>query len=190
MPRRKPIRAEHQRCYCDECYDAHMKELKEENELYIKLRRKRLYENALDKLERQKFNFADYEEAIKTVGEYNENNDGKFDSSDEIMAAIILIHNHYHVKPQFKVKPYQVDFLLPDQCVALEIDGDRHKHKKGSDSVRDEQIVRTLEEERGGKWQVIRISTELIESDVKKLPEAIEKVLDYRDTSKIHWRDL
>lgn len=187
---RRPAKAENQRCYCQDCYTAHVNKLKEENELYVSIKRRRLYENALVKLEKQGFNFVKHEEAIKAVGAYNEENDGKFDSSNEIMAAIVLIHNHYKIRPQFKVERYQIDFLLPDQNVALEIDGDRHKNRKGYDSVRDEKIVRELEAEFGGKWHVIRIDAELIDQNAAKLPEAIEKALDYRDTHKVHWRDL
>ncbi len=65
---RRAAKKEHQRCYCQKCYDEHIRQLKEENELYIKLRRKRLYESALIKLEKQGLDFSEYEEAIKAVG--------------------------------------------------------------------------------------------------------------------------
>lgn len=183
---REPVKAEHQRCYCQECFDEMSKQLKEENAQFILIKRKRVFEKALDKMERQKINFYKYEEAIKTVQEYHFENDGKFDSSEEVMAAIILIYNRYHIKPQSKVAGYQVDFLLPDDKVVLEIDGVHHTYKKGRDSVRDECIKAEL----GEGWEIIRIPTELIDEDVTKLPKAIEKVLDYRDTHKVHWRSL
>ena len=183
---RKAVRTEHQRCYCEKCFEEVKKQLKEENEQYILLRRKRLFERALDTMERQRINFYKYEEAIKTIQEYNIENDGKFDSSYEIMAAIVLIQNHYHIKPQTKVGRYQVDFMLPEDKIILEIDGDRHKGKKGSDSVRDEKIRNEL----GADWEIIRIPTELIDQDVTKLPKAIENVLDYRDTRHVNWRAL
>jgi very-short-patch-repair endonuclease len=186
VPVRHMVENEHQRCYCKECYDTTMEQLKEENKQYILLRRRRMFEHALDRLERQRIDFYAYEEAIKTIQEYNEENDGKFDSSEEIIAAIILIHNKYHIKPQTKVGKYQADFMLPDDKVILEIDGERHKTRKNYDSRRDTQMKAIL----GDEWQIIRIPTDFIDTKAEKLPDAIEKVLDYRDTKKIHWRSL
>lgn len=183
---RKPVKTEHQRCYCQSCFDKMTRQLREENARYIELKRKRMFEKALNKLERQKINFYKYEEAIKTIQDYHFENDGKFDSSEEIMAAIILIFNRYHIKPQSKVGDFQVDFLLPDDKIVLEVDGIHHTYSKGRDSVRDECIKSKL----GKEWEIIRIPTELIDEDVKKLPKAIEKVLDYRDTHKVDWRSL
>lgn len=140
IPHREVVKNEHQRCYCENCYKETMAKLREENKLYIKLKRKRMFETALDKMERQKIDFAEYKEAIKAVEEYNLENDGKFDSSYEIMAAIVLIHNRVKIKPQFKVGKYQTDFLLSNHKIILEIDGDRHKHRKNYDSERDREI--------------------------------------------------
>lgn len=183
---RHPVKERNQRCYCEKCFEEEKERLRQENEQFILLKRKRMFERALDMMERQRIDFYKYEEAIKTVGEYNEKNDGKFDSSHEIMAAIVLIQNHYHIKPQSKVGRFQVDFMLPDDKVIVEIDGDRHKGKKSQDSIRDLKIINEL----GNDWEVIRIPTELIEQSVTKLPRAIEKVLDYRDTKKVDWRNL
>lgn len=183
---KEAVKEEHQRCYCKKCYADTMKRLKEENEQFIYLRRKRMFEHALDKLERQHIDFAKYEDAIKTVQDYNENNDGKFDSSEEVMAAVMLIQNHYHIKPQAKVGSFQVDFMLPDDMLIVEIDGIMHKQKKDYDKKRDIRIKEIL----GDQWQIIRIPTDFIDSKVEKLPTAIETILDYRDTHKIHWRDL
>jgi len=181
-----PVKSEHKRCYCKKCFEEMRERLRNENEQYTLLKRKRLFERAVDTLEHQGLNFYKYEEAIKTIEEYNEKNDGKFDSSYEIIAAIILIKNRYHIKPQYKIGRFQVDFLLPEDKIVLEIDGERHAHKKGHDSVRDEKIRNEL----GDGWQVLRIPTDLLEQDAAKLPDAIEKVMDYRDTRKINWRSL
>ena len=87
---------------------------------------------------------------------------------------------------QYKVGKYQVDFLLPELFVVLEIDGERHAHKKDSDRVRDKDIRKLL----GSPWEIIRISTDWLDKDAKKIPEAIEKVLEYRETNHINWREL
>ena len=124
----KAVKSEHQRCYCKKCFDEMKERLKQENEQYVLLRRKRMFERALDTMERQKIDFYKYEEAIKTIEEYNVENDKKFDSSHEIMAAIILIQNHYHIKPQAKVGRYQVDFLLPEDKIVLRRGGGFPRH--------------------------------------------------------------
>ena len=87
---------------------------------------------------------------------------------------------------QYKVGPYQVDFLLPDLMVVLEIDGERHKHRKDYDSVRDKAIKKEL----GPHWNIIRIDTDNLDKNAKKIPEAINKVLEYRATDHINWRAL
>jgi very-short-patch-repair endonuclease len=145
-----------------------------------------MFETALDKLERQQIDFYKYEEAIKTIEEYNVDHCDKFDSSEEIIAAIILIQNRYHIRPQVKVGKYQADFMLPDDKVILEIDGERHKNRKDYDSRRDTKMKEIL----GEGWQIIRIPTDFLDTKAEKLPYAIEKVLDYRDTKKVDWRNL
>jgi len=183
---RLSVKDEHQRCYCKNCFDSVMKQKIDENKEYIRLRHKRMFENALDKMERQRINFYEYEEAIKTIEEYNIENEDKFDSSYEIMVAIVLIHNHIHIKPQAKIGKYQVDFMLPDDHVILEIDGDRHKHRKEYDTKRDSEIKQEL----GKDWHIIRVNTEHLDKDVTKIVRAIEFVLDYRYSGKVNWRAI
>lgn len=165
-----------QRCYCEECFEKHNRKITEDNQEWLRLKRTRQFENAIDKLERQSIDFTEYEEAIKTVEEYNINHPDKFDSASEIIAAIILIHNHVHIKPQYKVDKYQVDFLLPEEKVVLEIDGVAHKLKTAKDAIRDDVIRYTL----GKEWQVIRIPAEELNKNAKKLLKAIDAILDYR----------
>lgn len=175
-----------QRCYCDECFKKHMTEMQKEDELFIKLKKKRMYESAVDKLEHQNLSFIEYEEAIKAVGEYAIECPDKFDSSYEMIAAIMLIHNHIRCKVQYKIGKYQVDFMLPEKKVVLEIDGEVHKHKKAYDNQRDKYIKEQL----GVDWNIIRIPTELLDQHADRLCSAIEKVVDYRTTGKVDYRNL
>ena len=181
-----PVLSKYQRCYCDKCFEEYRKQLYEENRLYIQIKHKRMFETALDKLEHQEIIFEKYREAIKTVEEYNLENLSKFDSSYEIIAAIILIHNRFRIRPQQKVGKYQVDFLLPDDHIVLEIDGDRHKGRKKFDSERDLEIKQIL----GGDWDIIRIPTEHLDKHADRLIDAIEHVLDYRTSGKVNWRAI
>lgn len=171
-----PIEDDSQRCYCDKCYDKVMKEIREDNRQYVKLKKKRMFEKAVDRMEHQKIRLYDYKEAITTIYDYMMENLDRFDSSYEIMAAIVLIHNRIHIKPQAKVGPYQVDFMLEDDHVIIEIDGDRHKHRKEYDRDRDYSIKKIL----GNDWEVIRISTECLDMNATRLVTAMNTVIDKR----------
>ena len=165
-----------QRCYCKECYEAQMKRMREENELYIKLKKRRMFETALDTLEHQNIKMYSYQEAIKAVESFVEENPDKFDSSYEMIAAIVLIKHRIKCKMQYKIGNYQVDMLLPDLFVALEIDGDRHKYNKKRDSERDMTIKMIL----GSQWEIVRVKTEYLDQHAERLLDAIKKVCDYR----------
>lgn len=174
------VKPEFRRNYCAECFKKMLEQKREEEVQWVTLKHKRMFETAIHKLEHQHIRFEDYEEAIKHVDQYNLNHLDKFDSSEEIMAAIELIQNAIHIKPQYKIGRYQVDFLLDEICIALEIDGHTHKTKKEYDNWRDIDIKNTL----GPDWEVVRIPTVLIDKDVKRLVPAIFKVLQYREDKK------
>ena len=183
----KPLNPkENVRCYCRECLDAERAKEADETNEYVRLKKRKMFRLALDKLESQSADMYEYKEAIEVVGDALADDLDKFDSSYEMLAAIILVQNRMYAKTQYKIGDYQVDFYLPDECVVLEIDGDRHRHRRDYDSIRDEYIRRTL----GRPWEVVRIPTELLDKSAVRLPEMIERVLDYRDTGKINWREI
>lgn len=173
------VEAPHQerwRAYCNECEAIVKQEQSKMKAEYVRLKKAVMFETAVEKLEGQHLNIYDYKEAIEAVKEYIEEKPDKFDSSYEMMAAIVLIKEKVHIKPQFKVGKYSVDFLLPEELVVLEIDGERHKSKKYYDSQRDKIIKQTL----GQNWEIIRIDTELLDKDAKSLLKAIRKTFEYR----------
>lgn len=172
-----------QRCYCNDCFDRHISEVCMNDNLYIRLKKKRMYEAAVDKLEHQRISFVDYERAIKHVGKFVDEYPDAFDSSYEMIAAIMLVHNNIKCKPQYKIGAYQVDFLLPDKKVILEIDGERHQYNKDHDRKRDVYIKQAL----GSEWNIIRIQTELLDQHADRLGDAIEKVIDYRKTGRVSY---
>lgn len=174
------------RCYCDKCYEEAIRIESEERKQYIKLKKREMFRKAVDILEKQNTDMYEYKEAIEVVWDFLEDNVDKFDSSYEVLTAIVLVQNRIYSKMQYKVGKYQVDFLLPDMLVVLEIDGERHRHKKDYDSVRDREIKEIL----GPHWEIIRISTDRLDTNAKKIPEAIDKVLEYRETNHINWREL
>jgi very-short-patch-repair endonuclease len=168
----------YRRCYCKDCQERIQIEEEEERQQYIKLKKREMVRKALNILEDQNTNMYAYKEAIDVVREHVEKHPDKFDSSYEVLAAIVLVQNRIYSKMQYKIGKYQVDFLLPELCVVLEIDGERHKYHKGHDSTRDKYINQQL----GPGWDVIRIKTENLDTNAKELPKAIKRIIDYRQT--------
>lgn len=174
------------RCYCTTCLEEYREMVAAEDAEYVRLKKRRMFRRALTTLETQNADMYKYKEAIEVVEDALTEDLDKFDSSYEMLAAIILVQNRMYAKTQYKIGDYQVDFYLPGEQVVLEIDGDRHRHKRDHDAIRDEYIRRTL----GRPWEVVRIATELLDKSAERLPEMIEKVLDYRSTGKVNWREI
>lgn len=168
----------HMRSYCDKCFDEKYQQDKEENELFIRLKKKRMFETAVSNLEKQNIDIYEMKDAIDAVEEIVEEKPDKFDSSYEVMVAIILVHNRVRCKMQYRVGKYQVDFLIPELMVVLEVDGERHKHRKAYDSIRDEKIVKAL----GNGWHVVRVTTDMLDMNATRLLKAIDKAVDYKET--------
>ena len=164
------------RCYCDSCYDKYVSELSNDNKLYLELKCKRMMESAIEMLEHQNLDIWKYKEAIEAVAEYNLEHPDKFDSAAEIISAIMLIQNHIRIKPQYKIARFQIDFLLPDEKIALEIDGPTHKTSKGTDSVRDKKIKKML----GPDWQIVRLPEKGIKENARHIVKAIDAVIEHR----------
>ena len=174
------------RSYCPECKKRIDEKEKQERELYIRLKKREMFLKACSTLEEQHTDMYEYREAIDVVEEYLEKNPDKFDSSYEVLAAIVLVHNRIYSKMQYKIGRYQVDFYLPEEMVILEIDGERHNNRKVFDSKRDTYIKGQV----GDGWDIIRIKTEYLDQNAKRLPDAIKRVIDYRQTNRVNWREI
>lgn len=174
------------RYYCPECWQKVHEQEKRDIEEYIRLKKLGMFRKSLRLLEKQGTNMYKYREAIKVVEEFLNVHPDKFDSSYEMLAAIILVKNRIHSKMQCKIGKYQVDFMLPDKFVVLEIDGIMHKYRKEYDSTRDIFIKKQL----GVPWEIIRIKTDYLDKNAEALPKAIDKVIQYREEGKVNWREL
>lgn len=174
------------RRYCQECHDKITKQTQDEFNEYIRLKKKMMFYKACDALEKQNVKMYDYHDAIKVVENHMDAKPDKYDSSYEVIAAIVLVKNRILSKMQYKIGKYQVDFLLPEIGIVLEIDGERHKYSKKKDSIRDEFIKKEL----GYGWDIVRIKTDYLDMKAEKLVEAINAVVDYRETNRIPWRKL
>lgn len=120
---------------------------------------------------------AGYDKAINSVKKCLDH-PGWFQSTEEIMTALELLRNGYKVHHQVRVFDYTVDFVLPELKIALEIDGSIY-HGKGrqeKQELRDEIIANKL----GDGWQMVRISTDDINTNITRLIPAIKTVLKYR----------
>lgn len=118
-----------------------------------------------------------YDKAIRSVGKCL-NHPGWFQSTEEIMTALELVHNGFKVHHQVRVFDYTMEFVLPELKVALEIDGPIYhgKDKQEHQAMRDEAIANKL----GDGWQVVRISTDNINTNITRLLPAIKSVLKCR----------
>ena len=178
--------SEHFVCYCRECYEDFVKTENEENAMYVYLKHKRMLDSAIHILEDQKTDMYRYREAIDAVSDHIKENPDKYDSAYEVVAAIVLIQNRIRVKMQYAIGRYRVDFYLPDLGIILEIDGDRHRYNKTKDNKRDATIKNII----GRDIDIIRIKTEFLYQNARKLPIAIREVHKYHSDGKINWKDL
>ena len=190
------------RAFCEECKKENEDEYKSDLDEYLRLKNKLMINRAIRKFENQPVDIYKYKDAINVVAEYAEKNREKFMSSDEMLAAIVLIHHRIQTKVQYKIKNHQVDFLLPGLKVALEIDGYMHGHSQLSDSRRDIEMRSEL----GDDWEVVRIPTKYLEQNAIKLPDAIRVIKEekqkirkenagiipewYSKREKIHYKRL
>ena len=171
----------HQREYCESCFNKVGSERKAQLKEYVRLKNILMVERAVRSFERQNADIYEYKEAIESVQEYFSEHPEKFDSSQEVLAAIVLIYNHIETKVQYRVGKYRVDFFLPKLMTCLEIDGERHRTKKTYDSNRDTEIKQIL----GEGYDVVRIPTKYIDQNAKQLVEAIKLMRIERITGKM-----
>ena len=169
-------RQERWRHYCPACKAEKNARMQETQRVFSKARKEIMFERAQQILEGQRSDMYELREAIDVVGEFVEAEPDRFDSAYEMVAAIILIHNRVHCKPQQKIGKYQVDFILPEEFVVLEIDGYQHENRVCFDSKRDREIRREL----GPDWEIVRIATKYLDQNAAKLVEAIHEICDRR----------
>lgn len=173
------VEAKHQerwRHFCADCSAVRNAELQRDRSELNRLKKKMLFERAQQILEGQRSDMYELREAIDVVGEFVEAEPDRFDSAYEMVAAIILIHNRVHCKPQQKIGKYQVDFILPEEFVVLEIDGYHHENKVCFDTKRDREIRHEL----GPDWEIVRIATKYLDQNAAKLVDAIHEICDRR----------
>lgn len=166
------------RPYCPTCSENKRLEEEKENEMFSRLRSKSMLERAFKMLEQQTsfININLYKEAGQAITDYIEKQYTKFDSSHEMVAAMELIRNEVYIVIQPIINNRKADFMLKEEKVILEIDGYMHEHSQVKDYKFDDEI----RDELGLEWEIIRIPTNYIETNVTMLYEAIMKLKIYK----------
>lgn len=170
----KIVAKPHNRVFHEECEEKFLKEKEDTKQEYVRLKVEVMYERALRMLEKQnRLSLSEYKEAAEAVHGLAKKQPSKFASSHEMVAAMELIRNEVRTRVQHPVGRRKVDMVLPEFKVALEIDGGLHKFRIGKDSARDIEILNTLNENEVG-WEMVRIPTKFIETNIKGLIPAIK----------------
>lgn len=157
------------RMFCDACFTKIKAEHSNDKKEYLHYKKKLMLERAVRSLEKQALDIYRYKDIIEDLWEYIQEQPEKFDSSYEMIAAIILIENEIKSKMQYKVGKYRVDFLIPEHKIVLEIDGDMHENTLYKDNNRDIELRRIL----GADWETVRIGTKYLDQNAKALPDAM-----------------
>ena len=166
------------RVFCEECEKKHREEYQKTVSEYVALKIRVMYERALREMENANCYMHEYYAIAPEILADALETPNKYQSADEMIAAMVLISNGYEFEMQLISGPYNVDIFIPELHVCLEIDGERHEHRADYDSKRDIEIRRTL----GDAWEVIRIPTKYMEQNPEALPDAIEA--SYRQKKK------
>lgn len=150
---------EYMRNFCDECMIERKKEHDDKISQYLQLKNELAIERAIIRIEDHRDGIHKFDEywkpAIDAVADFMKENPETLASTEEIITAIALIAEEIHIKCQYQIGKYRVDFLLPELKAILEIDGYSHNGTKIKDSKRDLEILGML----GDDWEIVRIPT-------------------------------
>ena len=94
----------------------------------------------------------------------------RYESADEVLAAIVLIYYGYKVLFQQKIGRYVADFVLPDEKLIVEVDGKPFHSDARKELERDNAISLRM----GIGWQVVHIATDELRKKPLALDEAIK----------------
>lgn len=151
---------------CDRCKN----EIKKQNTLDQQedtaLKHQVRFQNAISFLETKVRDINTYHNAIEKAKEKIL----RYGSQDEVIAAIVMLHNGYSVIAQQKIGRYRVDFVLPEDKIIVEIDGRIFHNDKNKERQRDNEISLKM----GVEWRIIHIPTDLLEKSPFSLIKAIE----------------
>lgn len=145
------------------------------------------FENAVARISSKCSTIKPYIKAAESIHE-KLHKDGWFQSTEEIIAAIVLVKNNIKARHQVKLGRYCADFVLPEEKIVLEIDGTLYHTKLTveKEKLRDNLIVLGL----GVDWEVIRITDILLNENPKNLVKAIMSVKARREKLRKEYNGL
>ena len=162
------------RRYCEKCYESYTEEYKAVITEYTILKNRVMFERAMRTMEKACADMTRFKKFANAVMKHSRDNPEQYRSSEEMIAAVVLLASGYDIRMNYKIGRYMVDILIPEKHIVLEVDGERHTHKCAEDGKRDVDIRLAL----GKEWEVVRIPTKYIEEQPEKLPEAIQTMYD------------
>lgn len=160
------------RRFCEECEAKHMERYKGVINEYAIIKNRVMFERAMRHMEKAGCEMSKYKRYARAVEAHSRANPEQYRSSDEMIAAVVLLEAGYDFEMNKHVGKYQIDIFIPSAYVCLEIDGDRHRYSKKEDGQRDLEIRHLL----GSKWEIVRIPTKYLEKEPWKIAEAVQAV--------------
>jgi very-short-patch-repair endonuclease len=135
------------------------------------------FDNAVKRIRKISPTLGGYETAIEKIHK-NLYRDGWFQSTEEIMVAIQLVKENVKARHQVQFGRYRADFVLPDEKIVLEVDGItfHNNYTAQKEKTRDSLITLAL----GPEWEVIRITDQMINTNITRLISAMRKARDHR----------
>ena len=145
------------------------------NELHRLTKLKRL-EDTKQLIVKQGHSIEKYEKAISVLSKYFDRKNW-FQSIPEMATALELVRCKIRFNTQVKVGKYRVDFVLPDQKVALEIDSFYHHLNmeiEEKDEIKDALVLAAL----GPGWEYVHIEDKLLKTNAQKLIPELKRIKD------------
>lgn len=167
--------------FCRDHWLEHTREYKKTVTDYLKLKNRVMFERAMRKLENCGLNMTDIKREAIAVQKHSADNPEQYKSSEEMIAAVVMLKHGVDFEMNCKIGKYIVDMYIPEWKVIVEIDGERHETRGLYDSKRDTELRRILGEE----WEVIRIPTKYLDEDPAKLPDAIKAMLKQKKSIRV-----
>ena len=129
------------------------------------------FEKAIKKLEKQKKSINKYKNSIEKIHKYLHHPQW-FQSTEEIMAAIVIDTLGIKMIHQQRVKNYKIDFVLPDKKAIVEIDGSTYHGNLQKEAERDFCIRRML----GFDWKIFHVDAEIIDKCIWKFEKLLKEL--------------
>jgi very-short-patch-repair endonuclease len=168
------------RRFCEKCETEHVERYKGIVNEYAMIKNKVTFERAMRLMEKSGCEMSKYKCFARAVERHSAENPEQYRSSDEMIAAVVLLEAGYDFEMNKRIGKHIVDIFIPNLCVCLEIDGDRHKYSKKEDGQRDLEIRHKL----GSKWEIVRLPTKYIEKEPWKIIEAVQSVYELKKRTR------